>query len=225
MDPSLATDVALAHARDLKEWVVRTRGYRADMLSMLVLWHEGVLLGACDIASTPSPVRYPLVAEAVAMVDADLVQIVADSYTRRATLEEAEADPAWYQAFDHGDLEQAARRGDPRVVEALSVVTWQAASPATPELRLLRYEWDGPRPRWLEPERCTGVQLGGGFAEAVELGFASRAGRPFPAQPLAVVAQATGFDVVEIVFAAPPRNGPCPCGSGEKAKYCCWGAA
>jgi len=53
-------------------------------------------------------------------------------------------------------------------------------------------------------------------------GFAVQAARPTRPTPLPEICRALHVDYLVPMITPPPRNRPCPCGSGSKAKHCCW---
>jgi uncharacterized protein YecA (UPF0149 family) len=63
---------------------------------------------------------------------------------------------------------------------------------------------------------------GGAMVSSLRQGFVLQAKRPGPALNPATIASTLGIALATPALTPPPRNRPCPCGSGTKAKHCCW---
>lgn len=200
-------------ARRLKERALRREGPDADLTTTLALWHDGVLLGVMGLGDYGGGALHRRILLALSMSDADVVQLVCDAF--------------WQAEPDHrkgeGTLAERAGRGDPTVRETLLVMTWREVDdPNRPVVAVLPYERDGRSIVWGETPGHDDDRDEGALVEAVRGGFVSRSHRPTPALPIEAIAASLGVALVMDVLTPPARNEPCPCGSGNKAKHCCW---
>lgn len=208
------SNIAMTTAKEQKEVVVRREGVGTDIVPLLMFVHDGVVTGAIVMDGSP----YKYLEPAVALTDAEAVVMVTECWFYRddsaATPEERDrhwADKRPSQRF---------AEGDPNAFEALLVVTWDSTGHGT--LQQAPYRYDGRRIEWLEPGSDPIANADGDMYDAVRAGFAARAERPVPAVPLDIVASLLHTTAFEVHFVRPTRNDPCPCGSGKKAKACCW---
>lgn len=213
--PPVASLDALRLAKLLKEDLVRMEGIGADLCPMLILHHEGQHLGVIAIVGDQSEVL-ATTATAIALSDADEATHSADSYSYHPP-------PGAGREAVYGDLPRWFAEGDPYTSECLMTYTrWRDGRARCTEIP---YTYDGRTLVWgdtWDPGRAD--DMTGAVVAAITKGFEAQATRPAPALTVAEIAVLLGCSVAMPVMARPPRNKPCPCGSGLKAKLCCWAA-
>lgn len=206
----LAATVAII--KTVKEQTVRRQGVGADLAPMLELRRHGVLSALAVIDGDRDRVL-ALLHALPAHTDVDRVVFVADAYTWTP-----DGEPP-----DHGlEPDELAHRfaaGDPSVTECLQLVAIDrdGTEPASIQIG---YTYDRRRVVWADPEPMD--IAGGDMIDAIREGFADQATRSRPPVGVTWLADYLGCLLVEPRLIRPPRNEPCPCGSGTKAKHCCW---
>lgn len=221
-------DRAVHVAKTLKEDLVAAHGPGSDLATQLALFHEGVLLGIVMLDGDRD-VMLQQVVQAVALTNADQASHVVEAYMGRGvempegmTPEEAIADPDRLMPnYRHGDMQARFAAGDRDITELIHVMS--TARSLETELRALPYHYDEARVVW-DGEWSQPEALAGTIPRAMRLGFEAQAKRQGPALNVAAVVEMIGarLGIMPMPVATPPRNEPCPCGSGQKAKRCCW---
>lgn len=215
------------HARTLpavkghKEARVAAGGIGADVKPLLSLMTDGVLIAGFSLPESRDQ-RLALIQRIVALSDAPFVHFAHEAYSEMYDENAGEDElHRLFAAYDYGSLEQRFGAHDTRVVECVTVVTAQAdhlMSTYSP------YRYDGRLVIWLENivfDECeSGHEVRGDVPDVLRKGFAERADREGPAlSPKRISAL---LDVGVALPVSPARNAPCSCGSGRKAKVCCW---
>jgi hypothetical protein len=214
MDQLAYAGAAINAARDLKETIVRRDGPGAELLPMLGLWHDGQCLGYL-VLTVDRPKVLEAFRTAVPRTGADMIQHVHESYFGHWPDDDGPSKDA-----PIGTLEALFKAGDPHVREVVWCMTATAEKAIT---AALAYEYGPNRTvRWLdepeaEPKEAT--DLGGAYAGALAEAFEDP---NRSSEPLAAVGLDLGISVFTWYPVPPARNEPCPCGSGLKAKRCCW---
>lgn len=206
---------ALDAARLIKEETVRREGIGADIPMMLHLRKEGLSLGIAPLLG-PRDEVLDLVVQLVGLGEADQVVHVCDAYGIQ------NAD--WYP--DLNDLAKAFAAGDTNVYECLQVVS--VRHDGSMSSLHAPYHYDGRKVAWDETvdifrDDDPDLTVGGDYPAAMMQGFALQSIRPVRALNPQELSAITGCTFIAPVMVKPPRNKPCPCGSGRKAKICCWG--
>jgi hypothetical protein len=210
---------AVQATRENKEALVARGGIGSDVKPLLTLMRDGAVLAGFPLEGDRHE-RIELIAQIVTLSDAPFVHFADESYSEDYTdLTPGDALRA-HVAYDYGSLAKRFAAHDPRVVECVTVVTVDA------ELAMLTicpYRYKGRRITWLEKtvfdDEVEGLEFGGGIPGALRRGLTNRAGRG-PALPPRQISSRLNTGV--ILRPEPPRNAPCSCGSGRKAKACCW---
>jgi hypothetical protein len=203
---------ALRVSQILKEQAVRRQGVGTDVPMMLHLLKGGVSLGMATLIGERQETISKIVAIA-GLSDADQIVHVSDAY---ATYK-IDAVP------DHGDLARGFADGNLDILECLNAVSVRIDG-ATAAVQS-PYTYGGRTVIWGEPIDIANEivdELGGDYPDAVRMGFEGQKVRPIPALNPAEISRYLGCPFVMPVMGRPPRNGPCPCDSGRKAKLCCW---
>jgi hypothetical protein len=214
MDPSSYASASIHAARNLKETIVKRDGPGTELLPMFGLWRDGVCLGYLLLTVERGTVLR-VFREAIPMTGADMVQHVHESY-----------EGGWPEGggpggdVRPGTLGQLFKAGDPHVRE----VVWCLTATATTAIGAsMPYEYGpGRTVRWLDGPNAEPRELpalGGAHADALAEAWANPVRS---SMPLVMVGLELGMPVFTWWPTAPPRNEPCPCGSGQKAKRCCW---
>lgn len=201
--------VALRTARFGKERAVRDDGIGTDLPLSLLLLRDGRPLGWGFPYGTMEEVGRIIVG-LIGFTDTDEVLMVVEAFSY--LFDEKPVEP-----LNFGDLAQRFADGDPRACECLQIIKVTRTGKAEGVMAPYRYE--GRRVVWDEIAEC-GAELHGGTIEMVRSGFVLQGTRPMPAMSLDTIAKVFGCDVIETL--RPRRRGPCPCGSGRKAKACCF---
>jgi hypothetical protein len=209
---------ALHKAMALKSETVARDGLGTDVGILLDLRREGLLLGVLALERDERRQDLATAATVVSLSDADQVTYIADAFQWRAP-----AGTPYPGPLEPGCLARWFAEGCPHVSEALTASSRRADGESAGAVCVYRYEgrrvvWDPPAtaPDW--------VEQGGDVPDALDLGFQAQAVRPVPALSVAAIAVQLELVAATPVLRRPPRNGPCPCGSGQKAKLCCWAA-
>lgn len=215
MEPAGAEIVeAIRRAQQLKEQAVRRDGVGTDITPMLHLHKEGLSLGVAILEGEREETLSMIIA-IVALSEADQVVLVYDAY--------GVLSPNWIP--EYGDLARAFGNGNPDVYECLNATSVSADGTTT--WLQSRYTYDGRTVVWAElSDVVTDVGIGemdGDFPNAVRCGLQGQKERPGPPLTPPEIAAFVGCKFVVPRMRRPLRNEPCPCGSGRKAKLCCWG--
>lgn len=208
--PDVPAELAdsLRIVKELKGQTVR-HGGDPDLAPMLELRRDGVLLHAAVLDGERDRVL-ALLHDLVVLSDADQAVMIADTFILNAR----------HHPGEHGDLAARFAAGDLEVYEALSLVSCE---PTGRELAVtVPFTRRRRRIRWGEP-KVDGVESGA-MIQALRVGFARQVLRrkEGPVPPMQEVANHLGIALLAVQLSPPPRNKPCPCGSGDKAKFCCW---
>lgn len=207
-------DLAVLDAKRTKEKLVAARGVGSDVVPSLWLQRGARCLGLFDLAAGLAHEEVLAAAAAIiAASDAPVAIMVREGFAL------APEDPAKIELHvahgEHGDLARRFAAGDPDIAEALILATVGADSFVT---SYHPYRYDGRSVRW--GETVLSDEADGAVPDALRGGYEMRSRRPEPALDVATIAARSGLSVY--VPADPPRNAPCPCGSGRKVKACCW---
>lgn len=202
---------ALEAAKDIKAAGVRREGPGADPAPMLDLRLEGLSLGVA-IVDGERDRMLSLLRTLVALSAADLAVFITDAYGLTSP-----ADAGWPE-LEVGELGRRHAAGDPTVYECLNVVS--VARDGTAGALKVQYHYEGRSLVWHD-DLDVGIE-GGDVLARLRQGFMAQSVRPMPAMNATDLAEALGVVVATPALVAPPRNEPCPCGSGVKAKKCCW---
>jgi hypothetical protein len=160
----------------------------------------------------------PVIAGALAFCRCDLAVMVTEGYAVvESTLER--------ETLRRGELAERFAAGDRRVREGLMVAMFPRDEPAV--MWSVSYRYDGRRVVW-EDERCSDPGATGLLPDVARDAYAHRvaeAGLMDHAELAGNLIALPGVDAVGLfVEKTPPRNVPCPCGSGRKTKHCDHGA-
>jgi hypothetical protein len=218
--PSTAdVDAAIAAAMELKEQIVRREGVGTDVAHMLDLRRDSTPLVTLCLKGDRNLWLLQLEA-GPALTDADTALFIVEGY---GSTSKRLWDWATSPDYQYGELRRLFAEGNPEVHEALMVnVRRRDGFYAFVERP---YRYDGRRIEWLDAvdlDSESGGQDDGEIQRALARGFEGQARRPGPAMSGVELARFLKLEAVAYVPRRPPRNEPCPCGSGLKAKRCCW---
>lgn len=215
MDPILqAVERALAVVCERKRRRVATDGVGSDVVAMLDLRHEGVMLGVLGVTGNDRADAFSKISLAIMLSDADRVLFISEGYRQRM-------DDDGPRGQAHGELARRFAAGDESVAENIQVYGFERDGSGATAFATYRYRG---RQVDFDPVRSTIFEPGdgeGAIVEAVTIGFDLQAKRVGPAYSTIAIGRRLEWAAVIDVPSA-PRNGPCPCGSGRKAKSCCW---
>lgn len=231
LDASQEARLALKCAKQAKEALVRREGIGADLTPNLVfLDFTGHQLGALAVPWDGEEVRDQSLrgmSVATGLTDAAFVMVVMEAFLLMAYGEEAEREA---DAVQYGDLTRRFAAGDRDVVETLTVTGRGRNGQVL--MYSLPYEYHGRTVAWL-PDHPSAidspagddVEPGGEIDHALAVGFQAQEARreqQVPALTLDGIGRCLQWDAMVMTpTPGPARNGPCPCGSGRKAKHCC----
>lgn len=160
---------------------------------------------------------------ALALTDCDRFLVVADTY--------AYSNPGVAAFPDYADLRAAFAAGDPNTHEAIMATLWAREGDGFMGLAAYRI-LDGRHVEWIDLGHLTqelSPAVGGRLADVASQGFELQAERATPPAEdwidLARMVPPVILHVLPPPSMKAPRNAPCPCGSGRKAKHCCFSAS
>jgi hypothetical protein len=202
---------ALKRGARMKERLVAELGIGERFPLMVELRRDGVLLGT----ALPDSARHAIlkmVMMTIALSDADHVLLLGEAFAFHA-----EQEPARRPA--DGELARWFAAGEPNTHECLQAVS--AHRDGRFQLGQHTFHHEGRRVVW-DHLHVYGVESTGELTLRMCHGFAMQRTRPFPALSMHEVAAVLECAVLVPRLSTPKRNRPCPCGSGTKAKLCCW---
>lgn len=212
---------ALPAVKEHKEARVGAGGIGADVKPVLSLMTDGRLIAGFGLPESRDR-SLALVQRIVALSDAPFVHFAHEAYTEMYDENAGEAElRRLFAGYDYGSLEQRFAAGDTRVAESVTLVTAQTDHVMA---TYSPYRYNGRHVTWLQEivfDECElDHEIKGDVVDALRKGFAEREDREGPAlSPKRISAL---LEVGVTLPASPARNGPCTCGSGRKAKVCCW---
>jgi hypothetical protein len=201
----LDSSSALAVAMQIKEQAVASQGGDGDVIPMLHLRRDGVAWAIVALLEEDPATSHRQMADVLAGSPADEAVIITDAYIT--------APP---RPGEHRMVAQRFADGDSDTSECLMGVIVRADGASGQSL--VRYHHHGRHVSWDSPEHTSPAR--GPMVDALRDGFASQGSRPVASPD--ELAKQHGVTLVVPQLRAPARNDPCPCGSGLKAKRCCW---
>lgn len=220
MDPT-AVQVArraLTEAKQLKARIVQQDGIGTDIVPRVELFREGVPLGVIwlnDSSAEEANWRRRMFTRLTLTIGAsaaDRAHFLTEQYEHRSQTGRS------YDNYEHGSAARLFAAGDKATKEGVMVAV--AGADGAFAAAYTTYTYDvGRRVRWDPP--MVSEPKTGAMPDAMSLGFATQAARDAPLDVLHL-GIALSCTVAAPQMIAPPRNAPCPCESGRKAKHCCW---
>jgi hypothetical protein len=209
---------AVAAAKATKRNAVAREGVGADVGPVLQLSHDDEFLGAFPLSGVPRDQMLNLIATIIALSDAPVIHFLHEGYRELFTGSDQVA--VHELTYEYGSLAQRFAAGDKRVLEVVAIMV--ASATGAIEAAFLPYHYKGRKVVWIETpssqfdESDPRCWTDGDVIDAITSGFAGREGQGLPPERISGV-----LDLPVILPPRPARNGPCPCGSGRKAKVCC----
>jgi hypothetical protein len=207
----VATVVRKAQA--LKADLVAREGIGTDLPLAVELRRRGITSGIV-VPYGEIPDAISVMRKLVALTDTDHVVMLAEVFAYRSD-EPPEHPPG------PGDLARWFAAGQPQTRECLQVLSVHRDGRI--DTGQIDFRYEGRRVLWGELWVTSDEELGGTMTEVLLDGFDLQRHRPGPPFAVEVVARNLPCEFVKPTFRRPGRNRPCPCGSGAKAKACCWG--
>lgn len=206
----IGVDHALAVAKQLKEDAVKAEGVGAEVGPMLHLVRDGVMWAIVPLVDDDVDGRFTrrdLAATAVYRTPVDEAVVITEVWMSQPNVDDKTRTGA----------ERRFAAGDTDTTEGLAAVVVRQNGEAAQRFAGFRHE--GRKIVWndLEPD----TEARGPLVDALRLGFARRGELPL-LDPEGLSAL-LGVPLATHKLRPPARNEPCPCGSGRKAKHCCWG--
>jgi hypothetical protein len=220
MDPTENITVSLETLKAMKLDAAKRQGPRnCDLPIIVLVGKDGLDLFCFSVHASGDDAHARVIGTALALSDGDAVTLCSDTYYCTSTKE-----APIHELPNYGDLGRRFDVKDPAVVEALTVIHRTATDPLC-RLVVQPYTFAGRRLDWGAP--MWGAEehaVEGLLTYAMDFGFQGQHTRPGPPLPPLEIAELLDLDLVTVSL-QPPRNGPCPCGSGFKSKQCCWGVS
>lgn len=216
MDPTDPAVDALQVLKPLKESAVRREGVGTNLPIIVVLMREGVDLISFQLYKTVGRTYARALSTAISLTDCDTAVVGSDSFV----LTDSDEAERIVETGEPINLAQRFAAGDPDVTEALVVVAVDRDD--LMHSAMATYTYDGRTVIWTGDSVETTYEVEGALRNAIDVGFGlqqRRTGKPLAAHELA---DRLGLAVAVPTLQAPRRNSRCGCGSGKKAKQCCW---
>lgn len=206
----IAVDHAMNVAKQLKEDAVKAEGIGAEVGPMLYLLRDGTIWAVVPFVDDDVHGRFTrrdLAATAVYRSPVDEAVVITEMWESAGSVPDKTRTGA----------ERRFAAGDPDTHEALSAVVVRADG--TSGQRFARFHHEGRRVVWDDLKEDDEAR--GPLPDALRLGFAKQG--EIPLLSPTELSNLLGVPLMTYKLRPPPRNEPCPCGSGRKAKHCCWG--
>jgi len=202
---------AVRRAKMMKEEIVKRDGVGEDLMPCLELWIDAKPWMTVHMSGDGVD-HAPVIAAALAFSRCDLAVLVTEGYTVPS------CDSG--DTLRRGELAERFAAGDPAVVEGLVLAMFPIQGPTT--LTAVAYHYDGRSVVWGDERQADAAS--GRLEDAARLGYAERVADAEQVEHRELAASLVtlpGVDAVGLFVEKPaPRNAPCPCGSGRKAKHC-----
>lgn len=210
-DLDVATE-ALRRAKAMKEEIVKRHGVGEDLVPHLDLWVGG-LPWMTVFMNGKGLDHAKVIVGALGFSRCDLAVMVTEGYSLTSSLPHDDR-------LRRGELAERFAAGDPAVREGLIIgILPREGSPRT---WTVTYRYDGRAVVWGDEDLSDNSE--GIIPQAAAFGYAHRAAeeRLMDHDELTrhLMTLGTVEAVGQFIEKAPPRNAPCPCGSGQKAKRC-----
>lgn len=199
----------LDRATHLKQELVKVYGVGEPFPLMIELRRDGVELGTVFAGGTRRVLT--LLTMAIALSDADNALLVGEAFSYHA-----ERRP---DRMPYGQLARWFAEGDPDTHECIQVLS--AHRDGRVHLAQHTFHHEGRRVVW-DQLYTYGQTPAGKLTKHMSNGFRMQRDRPFAALSVSAIADVLTCDASVPQLPEPARNAECPCGSGRKARRCCW---